>query len=395
MTLIYSLKYALADYLTRRLSPAKPITSQSDSLNPSPCPHPHRYIFTSLLAFTFLTLKPPLLLLSDFLSLFKPASPAQSWLLSVATPLPILILLHPHPSSLTFAQRTRYSSYASSLSPWCATAELTTFRARRQREIAYERWYADWAAFYSPEHEDARLSFGRAVGVWVPLIVQMLVKYLLECAEDVDVLLARGEAVKCHRLALYCSHLLETRSSSSSTPIIDPCALSSLNLSAEDVAAFLKLVLMEVPAGVVGSADGYFAIVDAVACNSSKKDKRIAVTIATLGNPHSNLFIAILSLLHHFLSLPPSSSSSSSSFTTSSDLLQTYAPILLGAAIDPISALYRAQISAFALDFNRELDLQRFVEDHAASVFADVVGRWDAVVAAWEAVFSVDAGDVC
>ncbi|KAK9378278.1 uncharacterized protein V2V93DRAFT_376267, partial [Kockiozyma suomiensis] len=361
-------KSKLADYLTVRLAPAHKSTSQSDTLLRGRSVNSNNtFQFSALLLLGYVALKPLSAIVADVTAIIK-AVPV--WLRDLVTADPLLMLLNPPPIP-------QNKGYKETPLPWRG-AEPLTFRGAHQREIALQRWYADWSAFYTAEN-DGRLCFEDVV-VWVPLIIQMLLAWLVDCGCTADILLSPGEAMKCHRLALYCSHLLMQSAKSDvvdKTIALDPAALQSLDLTSHDVAAFLKMILMVLPGGVIGNTEAYLELC-ALTHHSHVSARRIAVSIATLRDGRSALFIALFAAIHTLLSRS----------TISGDkILSAMTPIILGETAETLADLYRSAVPAFALDFARDIDVQEFALVEAYHVFEVVLRNWNEIFACFQSLY--------
>ncbi|KAK9375050.1 uncharacterized protein V1513DRAFT_443572 [Lipomyces chichibuensis] len=261
--------------------------------------------------------------------------------------------------------------------PWPATL---TYYGERQRIKALRRWYANWSAFFAVPNE-GRLEVpdhlcaapGSNSAFWTPVIFQMLISHLLLHAGDgADLFTGPTQSPKLYRVAIYCADLLErTRTSNEvdKTMHLDPLILQSLNVTTRDVAAFLKILLMIFPGGVVGSIGGYIHLVQLVREGAS--DKELAMGIATLGDGRERIFISLLTMLRAIVE-----QTTTDADDTRRKLAEVFATLLLG---DIIEALVVAYWQKMFQTENDGSQLRYVVYTEAQNVIETLLNRWEEI----------------
>ncbi|KAK9360998.1 hypothetical protein V1504DRAFT_125119 [Lipomyces starkeyi] len=261
--------------------------------------------------------------------------------------------------------------------PWPATL---TYYGERQRIKALKRWYADWSAFFDVPHE-GRLEVpdhlctvpGSNSALWTPVTFQMLISHLLLHAGDgADLFTGPTQSPKLYRVATYCGDLLErTRTSNKmdKTTHLDPLILQSLNVTTRDVAAFLKMLLMIFPGGVVGSTGGYIHLVQLVRERAS--DKELAMGIATVGDGRERIFISLLTMLRAVVE-----QTTTDAEETTRKLAEVFGTVLLG---DIIEALVVAYWQKMFQTENDGSQLRYVVYTEAQNVVETMLTRWEGI----------------
>ncbi|KAJ8101094.1 hypothetical protein POJ06DRAFT_250434 [Lipomyces tetrasporus] len=231
--------------------------------------------------------------------------------------------------------------------PWPATL---TYYGERQRAKSLKRWYANWLSFFAVPHE-GRLDVPHHLStlpesnsaLWTPLIVQTLISHLLLHAGDgASIFTGPSRSSTLHRLATYCGDLMERTQTSNEmdkTMHLDPLVLQSLNVTTNDVAEFLKTLLMIFPGGVFGSTRGYMHLTQLVRGRAGEKE--LAMGIATLGGGRERIFVSLLTMLRTVME----QSTTADVVDTRHKLGEVFGTVLLGDIIEDLVIAYWQKMS--------------------------------------------------
>ncbi|KAK9453180.1 hypothetical protein V1511DRAFT_505864 [Dipodascopsis uninucleata] len=253
------------------------------------------------------------------------------------------------------------------------------------RIATIKRWYRDWNSAFSSDHSGKIVfpstvnpTLGGSEALWMPLILQILLSYMVEFPCRVDAFESPINLYNVRKLALHCRDLIEKGALNKEREVtirLDPLSLRYMNLTSGDVCNLLKFILILLPGGAYGSLTGYYGLLDSL--HSVPNPKDTALAIAAIGHGREKLISAIFAMLR-FICIK------SSENHKSIRLGAVFGIILLGESVDKMINSYDLSISNRGIKVGQEIvndgltsrNIRTIIQIEATHLVSTFIDQW-------------------